>query len=128
MVSFVFFDILQLPHTVISNSEKLTHPIEHIHYLIPWETLVSTVVTILYVTRSQESRNLSNRKALLCNSIFVRVSNLSKSLTTSHSESLPAIYAATPQSVPLTYSFAQVFCSDSSRVPGSTYTAHCSAQ
>ena len=27
MVSLVFFDILQQPHTVISNSEKLTHPI-----------------------------------------------------------------------------------------------------
>ena len=27
MVSLVFFDILQLPYTVISNSEKLTHPI-----------------------------------------------------------------------------------------------------
>ena len=27
---FSFFDILQLPHTVISNSEKLTHPIRHI--------------------------------------------------------------------------------------------------
>ena len=26
MVSLVFFDILQLPHTVISNSEKFTHP------------------------------------------------------------------------------------------------------
>ena len=26
MVSLVFFDILQLPRTVISNSEKLTHP------------------------------------------------------------------------------------------------------
>ena len=26
MVSLVFFYILQLPHTVISNSEKLTHP------------------------------------------------------------------------------------------------------
>ena len=26
MVYLVFFDILQLPHTVISNSEKLTHP------------------------------------------------------------------------------------------------------
>ena len=26
MVSLVIFDILQLPHTVISNSEKLTHP------------------------------------------------------------------------------------------------------
>ena len=26
MVSLVFLDILQLPHTVISNSEKLTHP------------------------------------------------------------------------------------------------------
>ena len=25
-VSLVFFDILQQPHTVISNSEKLTHP------------------------------------------------------------------------------------------------------
>ena len=29
MVSLVFFDILQLPHTVISNSEKLTHPNVH---------------------------------------------------------------------------------------------------
>ena len=28
MVSLVIFDILQLPHTVISNSEKLTHPSE----------------------------------------------------------------------------------------------------
>ena len=26
MVSIFFFDILKLPHTVISNSEKLTHP------------------------------------------------------------------------------------------------------
>ena len=26
MVSLVFFYIFQLPHTVISNSEKLTHP------------------------------------------------------------------------------------------------------
>ena len=26
MVNLVFFDILQLPHTVISNSAKLTHP------------------------------------------------------------------------------------------------------
>ena len=26
MVSLVFWDILQLPHTIISNSEKLTHP------------------------------------------------------------------------------------------------------
>ena len=25
-VSLVFFDILQLPHTAMSNSEKLTHP------------------------------------------------------------------------------------------------------
>ena len=30
MVSLVFLTNLQLPHTVISNSEKLTHPIEHI--------------------------------------------------------------------------------------------------
>ena len=29
MVILVFFDILQLPHTVISNSEKLTHPTAH---------------------------------------------------------------------------------------------------
>ena len=29
MVSLVFFYISQLPHTVISNSEKLTHPIEY---------------------------------------------------------------------------------------------------
>ena len=26
---FIFFYILQLPHTVISNSEKLTHPITY---------------------------------------------------------------------------------------------------
>ena len=26
IVSLVFFDILQLPHTVMSNSKKLTHP------------------------------------------------------------------------------------------------------
>ena len=26
---FSFFDILQLPHTVVSNSEKLTHPTVH---------------------------------------------------------------------------------------------------
>ena len=26
MVRLVLFDILQLPHTVILNSEKLTHP------------------------------------------------------------------------------------------------------
>ena len=32
MVSLVFFNILQLPHTVISNSEKLTHPSIHMHY------------------------------------------------------------------------------------------------
>ena len=31
MVSLVFCDILQLPHTVISNSEKLTHPIVHVN-------------------------------------------------------------------------------------------------
>ena len=30
MVILVFFDILQLPHTVISNYEKLTHPNRHI--------------------------------------------------------------------------------------------------
>ena len=29
MISLVFFDILKLPHTVISNSEKLTHPNGH---------------------------------------------------------------------------------------------------
>ena len=28
---FSFFDILQLQHTVISNSEKLTHPSGHIN-------------------------------------------------------------------------------------------------
>ena len=31
---FSFFYILQLPHTVISNSEKFTHPIVHILYLV----------------------------------------------------------------------------------------------
>ena len=29
MVRLVLFDILQLPHTIISNSEKLTHPTVH---------------------------------------------------------------------------------------------------
>ena len=29
MVSLIFFYIFQLPHTVISNSEKLTHPNVH---------------------------------------------------------------------------------------------------
>ena len=29
MVSFLYF--LQLPHTVVSNSEKLTHPIVNVH-------------------------------------------------------------------------------------------------
>ena len=29
MVSLVFYYILQLPHTVILNSEKLTHPTVH---------------------------------------------------------------------------------------------------
>ena len=32
MVSLVFCDILQLPHTVISNSEKLTHPTVQLGY------------------------------------------------------------------------------------------------
>ena len=31
IVSLVFFDILQLPHTEMSNSEKLTHPIATLH-------------------------------------------------------------------------------------------------
>ena len=31
---FSFFDILQLPHTVISNSEKLTHPNIHRLYTL----------------------------------------------------------------------------------------------
>ena len=36
MVILVFFvDILQLPQTVISNSEKLTHPIIHIYQEVP---------------------------------------------------------------------------------------------
>ena len=35
MVSLVFVvDILQLPHTVISNSEKLTHPNVHCTHLL----------------------------------------------------------------------------------------------
>ena len=34
MVSLVFFDILQLPHTVISNSEKLTHPSVHVYNVL----------------------------------------------------------------------------------------------
>ena len=29
-----FVDILQLPHTVISNSEKLTHPNVHVGYIM----------------------------------------------------------------------------------------------
>ena len=34
MVSLVFFYILQLPHTVISNSEKLTHPNVHLTFFV----------------------------------------------------------------------------------------------
>ena len=44
MVSLVFFDILQLPHTVISNSEKLTHPnVQFILYLL------KTLITERYI-------------------------------------------------------------------------------
>ena len=39
MVSLVFCDILQLPHTVISNSEKLTHPNVHITAADPYQKL-----------------------------------------------------------------------------------------
>ena len=34
MVSLVFVNILQLPHTVISNSEKLTHPTVRVRALL----------------------------------------------------------------------------------------------
>ena len=49
MVSFsFFFDILQLPHSVISNSEKLTHPtVQH---------LLDTVI---------EERNMSTNASLM---------------------------------------------------------------
>ena len=33
MANLVFFYILQLPHTVISNSEKLTHPNVHTYII-----------------------------------------------------------------------------------------------
>ena len=47
MVSLVFFYILQLPHTVISNSEKLTHPnaqgkVEFFNFVIEY---LSKIVT-----------------------------------------------------------------------------------
>ena len=32
---FSFFDILQLPHTVISHSDKLTHPNAHVQWPEP---------------------------------------------------------------------------------------------
>ena len=38
MVSLVFVGILQLPHTVISNSEKLNHPNEQPSQLIKFES------------------------------------------------------------------------------------------
>ena len=43
MVISVFFDIFQLPHTVISNSEKLTYPNLHVkskEYLFKEENCV----------------------------------------------------------------------------------------
>ena len=47
MVSLVFFDILQLPQTVMSNYEKLTHPIRltgnNMNVVIPFLTLKRTI-------------------------------------------------------------------------------------
>ena len=46
MVSLVFFvDILQLPHTVISNSEKLTHPI--VQCIVGWDYSKTVILTML---------------------------------------------------------------------------------
>ena len=42
MVSLVFCDILQLPHTVISSSEKLTHPI--VYALYKYNTQISVTI------------------------------------------------------------------------------------
>ena len=44
IVSLVFFDILQLPHNVISNSEKLTHPT--VEYML----ILFTIHIVLYCT------------------------------------------------------------------------------
>ena len=48
MVSLVFFDILQLPHTIISNSEKLTHPnTVYIYICVYFSWTISALYTIL---------------------------------------------------------------------------------
>ena len=53
-----FFDILQLPHTVISNSEKLTHPTVQL-YLI-WLMAISHCLVIFI--RDQKSRGDEDKK------------------------------------------------------------------
>ena len=54
MVSLVFFDILQLPDTVISSSEKLTHPnvqsLRHCNFTDKIDT-----GTLFYTTKASRS-------------------------------------------------------------------------
>ena len=50
MVILVYFHILQLPQTVISNSEKLTHPIVAVVVIVAvigdWVTMGMVVVVV----------------------------------------------------------------------------------
>ena len=46
---FNFFDILQLPHTVISNSEKFTHPIVYTYTV--WHKYNLLLKDSYYTTR-----------------------------------------------------------------------------
>ena len=50
MVSLVFFDILQQPHTVISNSEKLTHPYNLYHIYVCLYSVQCTVCIYFYIS------------------------------------------------------------------------------
>ena len=77
MVSLVFCDILQLPHTVISNSEKLTHPtVQHftvISYTVSNHTPAVDVqhLLIIYYTDSYHTPSCST---LICNFLFSFIS------------------------------------------------------
>ena len=60
MVSLVFFNILQLPHTVISNYEKLIHPNAHINTqkcgVKSWGVCTVVFLYILFVCFTSCSR------------------------------------------------------------------------
>ena len=49
---FIFLDILQLPHTVISNSEKLTHPTVYMISVLIY-CIADQYIDILYIRLGQ---------------------------------------------------------------------------